>query len=970
MKSKAENNALACQSNPFFIDANLNLEAIRNKLEKILAHIGEHDMFSEYTKHDITHVDGVLSLLDHIIPSSTAAKLTAAEWMLIVLSAYFHDFGLLITNDEFETRNENPKYMKYVNDHGLRLGNEKKERKYYENFVRIHHGDRIHDWIMGIHTEQTTPCVLLNEMIGQLSEGFLESLALICRSHQEDDLPEKLFVTDKQFAQDESTRANLLYCAVAIRTGDLLHINSERTPLIEYKIINPRDPRSQIEWLKQLAIQSVLPRKEKPMDDLRNTPILPHAFEIQGKFKKPDAYFAFCEYCKYASKQLKISKQWCLNNHPEGDNPYEFPWDDIDVSRVETEGFHREKLRFEVDKENILKLLTGHTLYNNSTVVIRELIQNALDAGRCQSAQSKRGDAYRPKVQIHWDSSSRLLSVSDNGTGMTMDTIKNFLLKVGVSKYQSEEFKNEFPSFHSISRFGIGLLTCFMISDDIDIFTLEKKEKICHHLMIRNLVGEYLLCENDGMERILENEHGTVVELKVRPGIKIDNLESILKEWVLVPGAEVTLFYDDSSPVSIGYGSVEECLKGHMEDLSFYKDKQDYYSFKTTKIDGMEVSYLVSLDANGKISNLARVGDVDLKSFPFGMAIEGIRVTKTTPGFLDSPFFVMVNFTGNDSPTTNVARDDIEQNAQSELAIKKVYSEYVEFYRGLLDDSLSRYSIIWAARETSYLINSFLSSRGRRLSDSSLFEDSLSDGKFLIVDDGNKYSLSSFNQIGQVIYTIGGNGYEAANRLLLDCNTSETSALSVLRNLHGTSAVDGGKYLYINNLASIFKDLFQKKYNITEIHIDREHRQTVLKWEKGISQWKSFDPEYRHMRDRDSVLFPLNPQSVCVSGDDGEIAIRTSVGMIFNPNSSFIQNLVSFINTHSWTDFREAKVFELLSILISERDIYEDIPDDIGDRFFQPFDECSWSSEELLILKGIFNNIDVRICDFSLFYHK
>ena len=976
LKTAAENRALAGQNNPIFIEANLNLVSIRTKLESILNNIGRNGLFSEYTKHDITHIDGVLRLLDHIILPTTSSKLTDAEWMLIVLSVYFHDFGLLVTEEEFSTRNDNPEYNKYVREKRLKPGDEKKERKNYENFVRIHHGDRIYDWIMRMKTDDSTPCQLLNGMLGQLSEEFLECLALICRSHQEDVLPDKLFITDKQFAQDDSTRANLLYCAIAVRTGDLLHINSERTPLIDYRIINPQDPKSQVEWLKQRAIQSVLPRKEKPTDELRKAVVPQHVFEIQGTFKKPDAYFEFCEYCKYASKQLKISKQWCINNHPEGDNPYEFPWDDVDVSRVETVDFHREKLRFEVDKENILKLLTGHTLYNKSTVVIRELIQNALDAGRCQLAQSKRGDPYRPKVEILWDSSKRILSVSDNGTGMTMDTIKNYLLKVGVSKYQSEEFKNEFPTFHSISRFGIGLLTCFMISDDIDIYTLEKKEKICRHLMIRNLVGEYLICENDGVDRILEEEHGTTVELLVRQTIQMDDLESVLKEWVLIPGVEVTLAIDDKQPVRIGYESVKECLEAHLTGLPLGDQNQTRYEVFLISDDGMEVAILMEHDPYRDIWDFVRVDNTEIKGSPYGLAIEGIRVTKTTPGFNNSPFFIMANFTGKESPTTNVARDDIEQNYQSGQAYKKLYNVYINRYESLVKNYSDRYSLAWAAREFSYLIDSFLY-RGRTisLSDPAKFEECMSDGDFLMIDDGNKYSMLSFNKLGDSIYTIGGNGYQSANLLLLDCNTSSVSALSVLRRLQGTLAVKDGRYLFIKNLPQVLKNLFFHKYSIDEIHIDKEHRQTIIRWVKEPTTWKQitmesqirlrFDSSYRRFVGKEAFM-PLDPGSVKVYGDEGEIAIKTSIGLVFNPNSSLIKGLADFMGNYRWTESREEKVFGVIPFFMTN----EEYSVDVFNEHFNLVDDCSWSIDEKSTLESLFSRADYKICDFSYMYRS
>ena len=145
-------------------------------------------------------------------------------------------------------------------------------------------------------------------------------------------------------------------------------------------------------------------------------------------------------------------------------------------------------MKFELDKDNILKLLIGHTLYSNSNVVLRELAQNAIDACRLMDSNSKVGSSgYQPRVVITWKPTSCELVIQDNGTGMDEHIIKNYLFKVGASRYQSDEFKKQNSDFHSISRFGIGLLTCFMISDEFEITTLWHKEKNAHKLRIKGM---------------------------------------------------------------------------------------------------------------------------------------------------------------------------------------------------------------------------------------------------------------------------------------------------------------------------------------------------------------------------------------------------------------------------------------------------------------------------------------------------
>lgn len=42
----------------------LNLLTIKQRVATLLNHIGDNGIFSEFTMHDISHVDGMLELLD------------------------------------------------------------------------------------------------------------------------------------------------------------------------------------------------------------------------------------------------------------------------------------------------------------------------------------------------------------------------------------------------------------------------------------------------------------------------------------------------------------------------------------------------------------------------------------------------------------------------------------------------------------------------------------------------------------------------------------------------------------------------------------------------------------------------------------------------------------------------------------------------------------------------------------------
>src|SRR5581483_4413377 len=84
-----------------------------------------------------------------------------ADWLLLTLSCYFHDLGLLVTSDEFASRDrssfrefsetvlfagpDGPDYRAKVNE----LSAERRDKFLYQEFGRYHHGARVRDWITG-----------------------------------------------------------------------------------------------------------------------------------------------------------------------------------------------------------------------------------------------------------------------------------------------------------------------------------------------------------------------------------------------------------------------------------------------------------------------------------------------------------------------------------------------------------------------------------------------------------------------------------------------------------------------------------------------------------------------------------------------------------------------------------------------------------------------------------------------------
>ncbi|MCD1881530.1 HSP90 family protein [Listeria monocytogenes] len=129
--------------------------------------------------------------------------------------------------------------------------------------------------------------------------------------------------------------------------------------------------------------------------------------------------------------------------------------------------------RFQVNLAGMIDILSNH-LYDEKDVYIRELLQNATDAIR---AREKIDSTLEGKIHasLTGDNNEKTLIVEDNGIGLTEDEVHAFLATIANSSKGEKNFDGE-SSNDFIGRFGIGLLSCFIVSDEIVMISTSQKD--------------------------------------------------------------------------------------------------------------------------------------------------------------------------------------------------------------------------------------------------------------------------------------------------------------------------------------------------------------------------------------------------------------------------------------------------------------------------------------------------------------
>jgi molecular chaperone HtpG len=158
--------------------------------------------------------------------------------------------------------------------------------------------------------------------------------------------------------------------------------------------------------------------------------------------------------------------------------------------------------KFQVDLHGVVDLLSNH-LYSSPRVYLRELLQNAVDAITARRAV----EADAPgRIDVQVD--DRRISVSDSGIGLRPGQVTELLATIGRSSKRDEI---GFARTEFLGQFGIGLLSAFMVAEEIEVVTRPADGPTT--LWIGTADGSYSLQET--AER---DEVGTTVTLTARRG--------------------------------------------------------------------------------------------------------------------------------------------------------------------------------------------------------------------------------------------------------------------------------------------------------------------------------------------------------------------------------------------------------------------------------------------------------------------
>ena len=225
-----------------------------------------------------------------------------------------------------------------------------------------------------------------------------------------------------------------------------------------------------------------------------------------------------------------------------------------------------ENYQFQAETRHLLDLMI-HSLYTNKEIFLRELISNASDAiDRLRFEALVRPELidtdHNPQIILETDRQNRVLTISDNGIGMSRDEVINNIGTIAESgtralRAKMSEGVGDARLSELIGQFGVGFYSAFMVADKVTMITRRAGEETAT-LWESTGDGQYSLAPAS------KDQPGTTITLHLKPQDPEQGIEDYTDKWVI---SRIVKRYSDFVSYPIVYKGQQESSEGGTIDV-------------------------------------------------------------------------------------------------------------------------------------------------------------------------------------------------------------------------------------------------------------------------------------------------------------------------------------------------------------------------------------------------------------------
>lgn len=435
------------RNSPFIYNVKEVVEYAETFLPKI------NRVFSNYTGHGIEHSINVMEYMFELC--DYPELLSDLEIVTMIYSALLHDMGMVVSEEEIQNI-KNDTYKGSERKYSMIFKKFENEIMSLQEFIRPIHGKRSLQHILEMDKSYFI-------VPNNTHNSFQEDVAKICAAHNEDFC---WLTTNLQYEQVKGKWSlNPQYIAMLLRIADYLDIDEERTPTYLYEYIKPRG-YGDLEWRQHFVISNEDKIIIDTMTGKKNIVLF-------GESSNPEIHRKLLKYIDFINGELLNAINYSNTFH---DKKYLLTIGTRVQNKIRTVDFDFSDFKLTLDYNAVTGLLMGENIYGDKKYGLRELLQNSIDACMVMLEKSKKLDEfnynpYSPSIKIILNKEQGQAIISDNGTGMSMDILKKYFLNVGISYYVSDDYQLQGNEYRPIGNYGIGFLSCFMLSDKVSVAT-------------------------------------------------------------------------------------------------------------------------------------------------------------------------------------------------------------------------------------------------------------------------------------------------------------------------------------------------------------------------------------------------------------------------------------------------------------------------------------------------------------------
>src|SRR5580765_5580199 len=250
----------------------------------------------------------------------------------------------------------------------------------------------------------------------------------------------RMRLPDNGFLYEETVgtyKVNMPYLGLVLRLADILDFDRERTPDALYRTVHFTNDVSLTDWENHRSVEGWIIEEE--------------LIQFNMSCEHPVYQRAALDFMGWIDYEL-ASAHALVRDFPTRISQYRIGLPlRVDRSGIKprNDAYIYHDLEFSLSRDEIVKLLMTDKLYESTSLCVRELLQNSLDALRHRQSVIKRDNGSnwgegRVLMEHTLDAEQHeVLRCIDNGVGMDEEIVTRYLTKVGRSYYRSPEFDQE-----------------------------------------------------------------------------------------------------------------------------------------------------------------------------------------------------------------------------------------------------------------------------------------------------------------------------------------------------------------------------------------------------------------------------------------------------------------------------------------------------------------------------------------------